>query len=52
MKYVKATAGCIYQKLRVNRHDIYMDRHTADDIFMAVLMVLVLGTMWLSLIQL
>lgn len=51
MKYVKATAGCIYQKLRFNRHDIQRDIY-ADDVASFLLMVMVLGTMWLSLIQL
>jgi hypothetical protein len=51
MKYVKATAGCIYGMVRINRHSIGKNLYT-DDVFMAVLMFLVFGTMWLSLIQL
>ena len=53
MEYIKDAAECVYQKLRVNRHDVRKPTaYEVDDFVAIVLLTLIIGTMWLSLAQL
>jgi hypothetical protein len=53
MEYIKDAAECVYQKLRVNRHDLKKpSNHEIDDFVTFILLCLVVGTMWLSIAQL
>lgn len=51
MEKIKATADCLYQTFRVNRHNVGKNIYI-DDVFTFLLAGMVFGTMWLSLIQL
>ena len=53
MEYIKDAAECVYQKLRVNRHDVRKPTtYEVDDVVTFILLGLIVGTMWLSLAQL
>lgn len=53
MEYIKDAAECVYQKLRVNRHDVRKPTmYEIDDFVTFILLGLIVGTMWLSLAQL